>query len=165
MPDTIASYLVLVPLYFPSVVLGLETSLLQNVCVCLYFIKGLHSCCFRVQSCCYIFFSVPLEWADRWKMTTPWVNQSNALHLPGNIVLSGAQTNLNFYFVSGLTHSNPLTRSVKKNSWIYQSSWNDGLGWRLVLLLLYFYQVTLPLSTTTSEISLHLSYSWARDLK
>lgn len=134
MPDPSALCLVLVPLYFPSVLLSLATSLVQNVCVCLYFIKGFHSCCFRVQSCCYIFFSVPLERADRWKMTTLWVNQSNALHLPGNIVLSGAQTNQNFYFVSGLTHSYPLTRSVKKNSWIYQSSSNDGLGSRLMLL-------------------------------
>lgn len=132
---TSASYLVPVPLYFPSVVLGLETSLQQNVCVCLDFIKGFHCCCFWVQSCCYIFFLVPLERADRWKMTTPWVNQSNALHLPSNIVFSGAHTNLIFYFVLGLTHSSPpLTRNVNKNSWIYQSSRNDGLGWRLVLL-------------------------------
>lgn len=107
MPGTGALYLVPAPLYFPSVVLVVETSLLQNLRVCSYFIKGFHSCCFRVQSCCYIFFSVPLERADRWKMTTPWVNQSNALHLPSNIVLSGAQTNLNFYFVSGLMHPYP----------------------------------------------------------
>lgn len=100
--------------HFPSGVLDLETSLLQNARVCLYFITKFHSWYSRVQSCPYIFFPVPLEQADRWKMTTLWVNQSDALYLSGNIVFSGAQMNLFIVLQVCRTVTHPAQPEVAK---------------------------------------------------
>lgn len=147
----LAFSLVPVPLHFSSVALVLE-----NVCVSLYFIKGFHSCCFRVPSCCYIFSSVPLERADRWKMTTPWVNQSNALHLPGNILLSGAQTNQNFYFVFGSDVLSATHHKCKEKQLTASEFFTWWIRMGVIAVVLYFYEVTIPLSTSISEISLHL---------